>query len=396
MLSKNIIQNKKIKIMKTTYIFILIVIGLLAVMPSCKEDSKTETVPQETTAFTPGQTLTYSFAVDDDTVVKMIDEAIDFGTQDRQVIMLIHKQTDVMTPGYEYIFFPVIREKLGLFMILWAGHFDLNFVTQEERAAVYGHFLDFVVLNGLDAGLLIELIIGEGQALSPVISMIDEAENLKNGSDSNLPSPNDLLYRILTEKITPGEIISELKASGALKETTSGVIVTIFKSLIKTIDVWVDFTKDNKPITDMSSNFMCFLNTNDTVLSHYTGGTAFLTKTYSLSYDAGLIEAKCKYHLEGVYAAVHNTIPGFYIPSCNTICPWTSCKGAGFVVKGKTDYSPAINSATNFSDPPVADMNGKVSVEYGDCCCFRKFSYLNFKINAGTGYSEVSWSPGKR
>jgi hypothetical protein len=326
----------------------------------------------------------------------MTDEAIDFGNENRQVIMLIHKQTDIMTAGYEHIFFPVVREKLELFMILWARHFDMNFLTQDERAIVYGHFLDYIVLNDLDAGLLIELIIGEGQALSPVICVIDEAENLKYGSSSNLPSANDLLYRMLTEKITPEEIMSELKTEGALKETTSNVIVTIFKSIIKVVDTWVDFTKDNKAITDMDPYFMCFLNSGDTVLAHYTGGTEFVTKRYDLSYDAGLLEAKCHYHLEGTYAAVHATIPGFYIPACNTICSWTSCKGAGFVVKGKTDYSPAVNSAINFSDPPVADMNGKVSVEYGDCCCFRKFSYLNFKINASTGYSEVTWSPGKR
>jgi hypothetical protein len=301
-----------------------------------------------------------------------------------------------MKEGYEHVFFPVVREKLELFMLLWTSHFDLSFLTPGEKVFAFGHFLDYIVLNNLDAGLLIELIIGEGQALSPVISMIDEAENLKYGSDSNLPSANDLLFRMLTEKITPEEIMSELRPTGALKETTSNVIVTIFKSIIKTVDTWVDFTKDNKPVTDMDNNYMCFLNTGDTVLAHYTGGTAFLTKTYSLSYDVGVWEAKCKYHLEGTYAAVHATIPGYYIPACNTICTKASSKGPGFVVRGKTGYSPAVNSAQNFTDPPVADMNGKVSVEYGDCCCFRKFSYLNYKINASTGYTEVTWSPGKR
>lgn len=277
-------------------------------------------------------------------------------------------------------------------MQLWTNENGLSFLTDEERAYAHQHFMDYIVLNNLDVGLLVKLIIGEGYSLPQVMNMIDEAVMLKSFTDLDVPEANDLLHRLATEKTTP-EILTEQLTQASMKGTNAGVVVTIFKSILQLIDTWVGFTKDNKAVTDMSDNYMSFLNTNDTVMEHYTGGTSYNTKDYYVSYDAGVWQAKCRYHLEINYNAVHATLPGKYIPYCNTISTYVSCKGPAFVVKGKTCYSPAINAGS--FDVPVADMNGKVSVEYGDCCCFHKFSYLNFKINAGTGYTEVSWSPGK-
>jgi len=378
--------------MKKIYIFLVLIIVAIVFNPACKDDDENAAVPNETTPYTAGQTISYSFAAGQDTVVKLIDEVVNYGTGENPILFIVFKEQVVMTDGYEYIFFPLYREKLEVFMPLWANQYGLNFLTEEERAFVHQHFLDYIVLNELDAGLLVELIIGEGYALPPVINMIDKATNLKSCSEGDIPTANDLLYRLKTEKLSP-ELMTEQLNQMALKGTTSNVIVTIFKSILQVIDTWVSFTKDNKAVTDMSDNYMSFLNAADTVQADYTGGTAYNTKDYHLSYDAGALEAKCTYHLEIKYNAVHATIPGKYIPYCNTKCTEARAVGAGFVVKGKTCYSPAINAGS--FEVPVADMNGKVSVEYGDCCCFRKFSYLNFKINAGTGYTETSWSPGK-
>ncbi len=378
--------------MKNIYIFLVLIIEALVFIPSCKEDDENTAVPNETTPYTAGQTLKYSFTTDEDTVVQMIDEVVDYGMEGHPVLYLVHKETVKMTEGYENIFFPLYREKLLLFMPLWANQHGLNFLTEEEIASVHQHFLDYIVLNELDAGLLVELIIGDGFSLPSVIKMIDESRNLKTYPDGDIPTANDLLFSLKTEKISP-ELLTEQLNQMVQKGTTANVIVTIFKSIYKVIDTWVDFTKDNKAITDMSDNYMSFLNAGDTVKAHYTGGTLYNTKTYKLSYDVGAWEAICHYHLEINYNAAHATIPGKYIPDCNTKSSYVSCHGPGFVVKGKTCYSPAINSGS--TGVPVADMNGKVSVEYGDCCCFRKFSYLNFKINAETGYTETSWSPGK-
>ena len=138
---------------------------------------------------------------------------------------------------------------------------------------------------------------------------------------------------------------------------------------------------------------MSFLCSGDTVLANYTGGTSFRSNDYKLSYDAGLWEAKCTYHLEGIYNANNSTCPGKFIPKCNTISTYVHVNGPDFIVDGKVGYSPAINTGT--FDVPVADMNGKVQVTYGDCCCFRKFSILNFKINGETGYQQTTFDPGK-
>src|SRR5512138_337513 len=160
--------------MKNIYILLVLILGSLVLIPACK-DEENGPVSNQVTPYTAGQTLKYSFAAEDDTVVQMIDEVVNFGTADHQVLYLVHKETVKMTEGYDYIFFPLFREKLQLFMPLWANQHGLNFMTEEEKAAVHQHFLDYIVLNELDAGLLVELIIGGGFNLPSVIKMIDES-----------------------------------------------------------------------------------------------------------------------------------------------------------------------------------------------------------------------------
>jgi len=341
------------------------------------------------TAYTPGQEIVKTFMTDNDTVVKMIDQATDLGTASNPVIFLLHKQTITLVDGYEHVFFPVYRERLASFMPIWAEEFGLPFSTEDEIAYAYKHFLDFLVLNQLDAGLLVELIMQQDEALAPVLEMIEQAGKLKVQSATGAVPANELLYRMATEHLSTEALLNEYMPFKDIAEG-GGTIISVFKSVIELAEVWIDFAKDNKPTTDAADNYMSFLNSQDSVVGNYSAGTAFQSKTYKLSYDAGAWQAKINYDVEGAYAATHPTIAGSYIPSCNTISSYLSCKGPDFTVIAKTGYSPAINVGTY--DVPAAEMNGKVSVEYGDCCCFHYFSYLNFKINANTGYTEVSFS----
>jgi hypothetical protein len=374
--------------MKNKFPIILLFIGSFIAFTACNNKDNPDQ-PSMVTAYTPGQQIVKTFMVDNDTVVKMIDEATDLGTTAKPVIFLLHKQTVTLDAGYENIFYPVYGDRLAAFMVLWANEYGLYFTTADEKAYAYKHFLDFLVLNHLDAGLLVELIMQQGGALAPVLDMIEQAGKLKVQSANGAVPANDLLYRMVTEHMTPEALLNEYRPVKGITEG-GGTIISVFKSVIELVEVWVEFANDNKPTVDAADNYMSFLNSQDSVVANYSAGTAFMSKTYKLSYDAGIWQAKINYDVEGAYAATHPTIAGSYIPACNTISTYLSCKGPAFTVLAKTGYSPAINVGT--FDQPAAEMNGKVSVEYGDCCCFHYFSYLNFKINANTGYTEVSFS----
>lgn len=374
--------------MKIKFPILLLLIGSFIAFTGCNNDENTDP-PSMVTAYTPGQEIVKTFMADNDTVVKMIDVATDLGTTSNPVIFLLHNQTVKLEEGYEHIFFPLYRDNLEPFMALWAEEYGLAFSTEEEIAYAYQHFLDYLVLNHLDAGLFVELIMHQDVALAPVLDIIEQAGNLKVKSVYGPVPANDLLHRMVTEHMTPEALLNEYKPAKNIAEG-GGTIISVFKSVIELVEVWVEFANDNKPTVDAADNYMSFLNSQDSVVGNYSAGTAFKSKTYQLSYDAGIWQAKINYDVEGAYAATHPTIAGSYIPACNTISSYLSCKGPDFTVIAKTGYSPAINVGT--FDVPAAEMNGKVSVEYGDCCCFHYFSYLNFKINANTGYTEVSFS----
>jgi hypothetical protein len=372
--------------MKTRYLLIFILLLGMIVVSCSKSSNETSTstiAAKQTTPYTAGQTLTYSFIAGNDTMVKMRDVVMDYGFTDFPVLVLVHQETFIQQPGWGSVFFPLIKTRLDTFLILWAREFSMNYLTVKEKAFVARNFLDYIINNNLDVGLFVDMVLGyHGLKMSTVMQVISEAKN--HGRD-----PNNCLLRMMKDNISPEEVLSELKS------TQQGfAILSIYLGIIKTIETWVKFADNSGPVANAPQNYMSFLCSLDTVLSHYTGGTNFQSRDYILSYDAGLWEAKCTYHIEGVYNAVNTTCAGKYIPKCNTISTYVHVKGPDFIVDGNVGYSPAVNSSQNW-DVPVAEEDGNVQVTYGDCCCFRKFSNLNFKVDAGTGYKESTWDPGK-
>ena len=362
---------------------------------ACKKDkNESVTRPVETTAYTPGQTIAKSFAVGSDTVVKMTDVATNYGTTTNPAILLVHQKTSILKTGYENVFFPVYKDELECFMQAWAKEFNLNINgTADEKANAYKHLLFYLVKNKIDAGLLIGAVTQKLKSLSSVVKMIDDADKVRLRSKVNIMPTNDLLFKVVEENKTPEIIFKKYVTTKLLKETDIGAIISVLKNIREAVDVLLDFVKDNKATTDAPDNMMSFINASDTVVANYTGGTAFQSPVYSLSYDVGLWQAKLSYHITGTYGATNKNVPGQYITACNTQQTSISCNGPLFSVNSNVTYSPAINVGT--ADVPAAEMNGKVSADYGDCCCFHYYSYLNFKINANSGYQEITFSKGK-
>ena len=380
--------------MKSNILFIALSLSLCLLGTACKDDNNDPAPNNETTAYSPGQIITKSFAVDNDTVVKMTDMVTNYGTASNPAIFLVHQNTSILKTGYENVFFPVYKNELEAFMQSWAAEFNLTLNgTADQKANAYKHFLFYLVSNKIDAGLLIGAVTQEKQSLSSVIQMIDETNMARMHSLLTIPPANSLLFQVVEEHKSLEVIQDKYVVKKLLKDSDVGAIISVFKSIKEMAEVWIDFAKDNKPAVNAADNYMSFINSSDTIIENYTGGTAFKSSTYKLSYDAGVWQAKINYHLEGTYGATSNNVPGHYIPKCNTLTSSISCKGPAFSINAKVGYSPAINVGT--FDVPAAEMNGKVSVDYGDCCCFHYFSYLNFKVNANTGFKEVSFSKGK-
>lgn len=378
--------------MKTKYIIISILFLAGMVFNSCKDkdDEETLSIAQET-PLTLGQNMIYSFTEDDDTVVKMVDEVVNLGVTGFPAIFLVHKETQILQAGYEDIFFPLKRDKLANFIILWAEEFHLPHNTDLEKAIALKDFRSFFVNNDIDPGLMIELILGKGRDITSIIKMVEEAAKLKNGTQGMIPAPNDLLFRLFYDNISPEELLDQYKPAPQLKQTFTIIMIIFNVGVIYT--KWVNFVVDNKAVENVEQNVASLVSEGDTIPAHYSGGIPFRSRDYKLSYDVGLWEAKVTYHLEGTYADQHTSIPGYYVASFNTIPTYVHCRGLDFIVDSKTSYSPPVNVGSH--DVPVATYDGQVKTIYGDCCCFRKISYLNFTLNTQTGYTETHFSPGR-
>jgi hypothetical protein len=378
--------------MKAKYITILILILAGMVFNSCKEKDNNDSQPlADETPLALGQYMTYSFTENEDTVVKMVDEVINLGVTGFPVIFLVHKETLIQQTGFEDVFFPLYRDKLAIFITNWAEEFHLAFTTDREKAIALKDFRSFFVQNDIDPGLLIELILGNGRDLASVVHMVDEAAKLRKGGKCTIPTANDLLFRLYHDQISPEDLLAEYKPTPQLKQTFA-IIMIIFNTGV-TYTKWVNFIADNQAIENVEENLASFVSEGDSVASHYTGGIPFRTADYKLSYDVGKWEAKVIYHLEGTYADRHATIPGYYVASFNTLPTRAEAHGPGFIVEAKTLYSPPVNIGS--FEVPVATYDGQVKTIYGDCCCFRKISYLNFTLNSQTGYTETHFSHGK-
>jgi hypothetical protein len=380
--------------MRTKILYLALFTCLGLYFTSCKKDKNEPATQPETTAYTPGQTIAKSFSVGSDTVVKMTDVATNYGTATNRAIFLVHQNTSILKAGYENVFFPVYKDELESFMQAWAKEFNLNINgTADEKANAYKHLLFYLVENKIDAGLLVGAVTQKLKSLSSVVKMVDDADKVRLHSKVNIMPTNDLLFNVVQENKTPEVIFNKYVTTKLLKETDVGAVISVLKNIREAADVILDFVKDNKATTDAPDNMMSFINSSDTIVANYKGGTGFQSPVYSLSYDVGLWKAKLSYHITGTYGATSPNVAGHYITACNTQQTSISCNGPLFSVNSNVTYSPAINAGS--IAVPAADMNGKVSADYGDCCCFHYYSYLNFTINANTGYQEVSFSKGK-
>lgn len=373
--------------MKTRYIFMIIALtGLLFVTCNKENDDKETTTPHEVTPWEAGMQLTYAFVAGNDTMMKLRDEVLDYGYDGYPVLMLVHKETLIHVEGWGSVFHPLMKEKLDLILGLWAEEFNMAYVSEKEKAYVASHFLDYIVSNNLDVGIFVDLALeNHGLKLAPMLNMVSMAQEV--GKD-----PNSYMYRMESGNIPVENVINELKSTKQFGEV---FCIMFGLNVWKTVTNFVECFVDNDKVANAPENTMSYICLEDTVLSNYTWEDSIASRDYHLSYDAGLWEAKCTYHIELAYNA-HTSASGCagqFIYTCNTIPTYCHVKGKKFIVDGGTEYFSPVNNGgpTNM----VPELPGQVRVTYGDCCCFRKYSILNFHVDGAHGYFEDTWDTGK-
>jgi hypothetical protein len=373
--------------MKTRYFLLIIALtGLLFITCNKENDDEETTTPHEVTPWEAGMKLTYAFAVDNDTVMKLRDEVLDYGYEGFPVLMLVHDETLIHVEGWGSVFHPLRKERLDMILGLWAEEFDMPYGTAKEKAYVARHFLDYIVGNDLDVGIFVELALsGHGLKLAPMLNMVSMAQELGK-------HPNSCMYRMESGNIPVEDVINELKS---IKQFGEVFCILFGPNVLKTVTNFVKCFVDNDIVANAPENTMSYICSEDTVLSHYTWEDSIASRRYDLSYDAGLWEAKCHYHIEVAYNA-HTSASGCtgqFIYTCNTIPTYCHVKGPKFTVDGGTEFYTPVNNGnpTNM----VPELPGQVRVTYGDCCCFRKYSVLNFRVDGAAGYIEDTWDPGK-
>lgn len=373
--------------MKTRYLFMIMALtGLLFITCNDEDDGPT-TTPQEVTPWKAGMNLTYAFTVDDDTVMKLRDEVLDYGYEGFPVLMLVHKETLIHVEGWGSVFHPLRKDRLDLILGLWAEEFNMPFVSVKEKAHVARHFLDYIVYNDLDVGIFVDLALeGHGLKLAPMLNMVSMAKEV--GKD-----PNSYMYRMESGNIPVENVIEELRPTRQYGEVIC--IILYLHNVMKTETNIVKCFTSNKAISNPPEYMMSYICKEDSVLANYTWEDSVASRRYDLSYDAGLWEAKCHYHIELAYNAHTSTsgCDGQFIYSCYTDPTYCHVKGPGFIVDGGTEYFAPVNNGNPTNTVP--EIAGQVRVTYGDCCCFRKFSILNFRIDGALGYFEDTWDKGK-
>jgi len=370
--------------MKTRYFFLIVALtGLLFITCNKENDDEETTTPHEVTPWQAGMELTYAFVVDDDTMMKLRDEVLDYGYDGYPVLMLVHKETLIHEEGWGSVFRPLIKEKLDAILVLWAAEFKMPYGTAQEKAYVARNFLDYIVNNNLDVGIFVDLALsGGGVKLAPTMELISMVQ--KMGGD-----PTDFLFRMDAEKITVENALNELKS------TKQGEVFCILFcwNAWKTVMNFVELFNGTDTVGSAPTSYMSYLCAQDTNHLNYIFNDSVASRDYHLSYDAGLWEAKCTYHVELAYDAHSSACAGQFIYSCVVTPTYCHVRGKKFIVDGGVTYSPPVNigNPTNM----VPSLNGQVKVTYGDCCCFRKYSVLNFHVDGDDGYFEDTWDIGK-
>ena len=360
--------------MKNRIIF-TVLCGLAAVLFTfCNKKDNDNKQPMEMARLEAGQTIKREIKIGSTDRIYAEDEIVNYGTETLPVLFSVNKVYEVSDSDLEGMIFTLKKDKLDVFIENWAQVMNLPNNNATEKAIVCRHIFDYFFNLEIDLPLFVELT-NNGNSISSLTSLVQKTKS------QQIPS-NDILYMLYREQ-------TQIATKGTARD-----IKGIIEGVIDLYNVWKEFSERSQPIAEAVEGVCSFLNSNDLDCNNYSLGKYFESPDYVLSYwVSGIWHSQFTYFIEGYYQGTHPTYAGYYIPKCRIRTTWLDVKGPEFIGKGTYQFSPVINVSDNF-DAPVVQANGMVQVVYGDCCCFRYFSYLNFGLNGETGYEQISFNKG--
>ena len=363
--------------MKTLNRLSLLGLSMLAMfsISSCNEDVTTPETPnpEGIMEFKEGYVITRELSYGDSVVLKIEDVITNFGTEEIPVLFPINKSIEG-SEEWRNTTHVISREGLAHLIEVWANTHDMALESREDSMLVCHDIFAFFFTKKSDMGLFINLL-RKGNSFERMKYIATTA------ADYNIPV--DEALRIYSDNK------ETLETRGTAKN-----IIGIIGGIKDLYDVWNDFSKNSTPIAQAVNNVSSFISPQDEDYRNYKLGNKFSSSTYKLKYWVSKWwHSKFEFVVEG-YVGTHPTIPGYFIPKSQIRTTYIDVKGPEFIGKGEYSYSPVINVSPSF-DYPVVQANGQVKVTYGDCCCYRFVSYLNFALNGQTGYSVISYDNGK-
>lgn len=304
------------------------------------------------------------------------DEMVNYGDEDTPVLFSVNKKIVFDFPEFEGAVFATTADELDTFFRHWAEMREMPYGTDEEKTEVAYDVFDYFINLDIDFNLFVQLAT-EGYNLKALM----QTESMSRAAGV---AANDVLYSIWAQR----------KDVNAESRGTFKDVIGIIEGVVDLYNVWNDFVQNNQPVAEAVEGTCSFLNSRDTDASNYSLDNYFKSPEYTLSYYvSGIMHSKFNYIIEG-YTGTHRSLPGKYVPRCRINTTKMDVKGVAFIGSGSYKFSPVINVSSD-PDNPTVQVNGFVQVVYGDCCCFRYFSYLNFSLRGDTGYSQLTFDSGK-
>ncbi len=325
-----------------------------------------------------GQVLNREFKYGDFTIT-LEDEMVNFGGPNSPILFPVNKSISVTSPDITGAVFVVTREQIEAFLKLWAKSFSLPFETVEDKVKVAESVYDYFISSEIDFGLFVDLALNGYE-----VNNLKKIGNQSRAADVDF---NSMLYTIWSNKkeLTP----EKMNTRGTVKD-----IFGIIEGVVDLYNVWNDFSKNATPIAEAVDGVCSFLNAQDSIPRNYNLSRSFDSGEYKLKYwVSGIWHAIYEYKIEG-FTGSHPDFKGKYIPKARVTTTKLDVKGPHFIGQGKYKFSPVVNVGRS-ADDPIVQVNGMVQVVYGDCCCFRFFSYLNFSLHGEDGYSVVTYDDGR-
>jgi hypothetical protein len=411
--------------MRTLRYLSIVLVTMLMVSSSCKnedEDNKTQYEPPLITA---GQIITSEFSKDDVVIERMVDTVVNFGSLEAPALFFLNSEHTLNGEPIEVgnrhgnVFRSLKRSELENFIVIWGRlngiEIDLSDQSAEaldRKQLAYYKLQGFLIGNNIDLPVLVA-IAQDTVELGSAVRIVRAANASGNLKDERIfvNNPEVLLRSLEKYKIKPSDFSKALRDQGMTEESflalsnAKGVdLGQAFREeastkqigiLIVAGVVWatkflskitIRLIENYGPVVDIDNDFSSYLHDSDLVVTHYIADPVpDISPTYSVAYGS---LAKCSFLMETYYKGKHSTWPGTFIPRVGMIVESVKCSW-GMHVTGDITYDIGYTDGTE--ENPIAYSGGTIYVGYGDCCCFKRIAELDYEVRGDTGYKETMW-----